>query len=141
MRVVLDTNVIVSAHIYPENVPGAILERWSADAFELIVSTSLLDEYRRVMGYERIQPLHGLTNEEIDRSIDRLKEGGTSVIPGPRKNVVAADPDDGIFVACAVAGQADYIVSGDRHLLDLGQHEGIRIIRPAIFLTLLEYER
>lgn len=92
------------------------------------------------MGYERIQKRHGLTNEEIDRSINRFKEGGTNVTLGPRKRVVSADPDDDIFVACAVAGQADYIVSGDRHLLDLGQHEGIRIVRPAIFLMLLERE-
>ena len=51
--------------------------------------------------------------------------------------VIAADPSDDMVLACAVAGKADYIVSGDPHLLDLGEYEGIRIVSPAVFVSIL----
>ena len=51
---------------------------------------------------------------------------------------VASDPDDDVVIATATAGRADYIVSGDRHLLEIGEHGGIRIVRPATFLVILD---
>ncbi|HEX8228447.1 MAG TPA: putative toxin-antitoxin system toxin component, PIN family, partial [Chloroflexia bacterium] len=53
-------------------------------------------------------------------------------------DAIASDPDDNKFLECAVAGGADYIVSGDKHLLSLGEYEGIRILSPADFLRVLE---
>lgn len=66
---------------------------------------------------------------------------GIRVDPDLQPKVVIADPDDDVVVACAVAGDADYIVSGDRHLLKLGEHNDIPILRPTIFLALLDDER
>lgn len=140
MKAVLDTNVIISAYMAPASVPGTIIERWGAGAFEIIVSERLLAEYRRVMSYPRIQQKHRLTEDEIDQSLTRFRKKGIHTNPGVIANVVAADSDDDIFVACAVDGNADYIVSGDRHLLDIGEHEGIRVLRPVVFLALLDEE-
>lgn len=53
---------------------------------------------------------------------------------------VSADPDDTKFLECALAGGADYIVSGDAHLLNVGQHEGIQIVSPAAFLSVLNQQ-
>ena len=54
------------------------------------------------------------------------------------RRVVAADPTDEIYLAAAAEGLAEYVVSGDRHLLDIGQHDGIRIVAPRAFLSILE---
>lgn len=66
MKVVLDTNVIISAYMAPAGIPGAIIERWDAGAFEIIVSERLLAEYRRVMSYPHIQQQHRLTEDGIE---------------------------------------------------------------------------
>lgn len=140
MRAVLDTNVIVSAFINTNSIPSAVVQHGHAGVFEIVVSSVLLAEYRRVLGYPHIRRVHGLDVHGIERAISQLNVVEVLVDPNVHQKVVAADPDDDIFIACAVAGEADYIVSGDRHLLDIGEHRGIRILRPAIFLALLDSE-
>lgn len=140
MRAVLDTNVIVSAFINANSIPSTIVHRGKDKTFELIVSGALLAEYRRVLGYPHIQRLHRLTSDEVEKSIAGLKAAEIYVDPSVHQRIVTADPDDDIFIACAVAGDADYIVSGDKHLLKIGEHRGIRILQPAVFLALLNEE-
>jgi predicted nucleic acid-binding protein len=75
-----------------------------------------------------------------DSKGDRLLRRSTDVTPSVRLQGVTAYPKDDKLVECAVAGGAEMIVSGDRHLLEHGSHEGIRIISPAAFVTYLEME-
>jgi hypothetical protein len=79
-----------------------------------------------------------LAEEELDLWVDALRAIALVVEGRVSRPVVQADPADDIYIAAAAEGLADYIVSGDRHLLDLGEHEGIRIVTPREFLDLLE---
>jgi uncharacterized protein len=140
VQIVIDTNVIVSSYMFPGAIPGAIIEHWHGHAFELLVSTSLIAEYERVLHYPHIRSRITLEEDELARSIQIVRKRGILVEPNDDLRVVAADSDDDIGVATAVAGNADFVVSGDRYLLDLGEHRGIRIIAPAIFLAILEHD-
>ena len=138
MRIVLNTNVLVSALLSPGSVPGAVLAGWTADDYTLLVSELLIAEYLRLLERPRLQSKHRKGQEEIHALIAQFRSNGVLVQTDILTRVVAADSDDDIVVATAVAGEADFIVSGDRHLLDLGEHAGIRVVAPAIFLAILE---
>ena len=139
MRAVLDANVVVSALIRPQGPPGQILVRLLRDsAFELIASPATLDELRRSLRYPRIRKYFRLPEEELDLWVDALGAVAVVVEGNVSRSVVTADPADDIYIAAAADGLADYIVSGDRHLMDLVEHGGIRIVTPRTFLTLLE---
>jgi len=139
VRAVLDANVVVSALIRPQGPPGQILVRLLRDsAFELIASPATLDELRRSLRYPRIRKYFRLPEEELDLWVDALGAIAVVVEGNVSRSVVTADPADDIYIAAAADGLADYIVSGDRHLMDLVQHGGIRIVTPRTFLTLLE---
>ncbi len=139
MRAVLDANVVVSALIRPQGPPGQILVRLLRDsAFELIASPATLDELRRSLRYPRIRKYFRLPEEELDLWVDALGAIAVVVEGNVSRSVVTADPADDIYIFAAGDGLADYIVSGDRHLMDLVEHGGIRIVTPRTFLTLLE---
>ena len=138
MKVVLDTNVVVSRFISPTGVPARLIARWTRGAFDLLASEPILIEYQQALTYSHVIKLHGYTNAEIADWIREVREVSITVIPVDTLRVVSADPKDDIFVECAVAGGADYIVSGDKHLLSLGEYQGIRILSPAEFLRVLE---
>jgi uncharacterized protein len=139
VRVVLDANVFVSALIRPEGPPGRILVRVIREgAFELVASPATLEELRRTLRYPKVRKSLRLTDEELDLWVDALRAIALVVEGRVSRHVVQADPADDIYIAAAAEGLADYIVSGDRHLLDLGEHEGIRIVTPREFLDLLE---
>jgi putative PIN family toxin of toxin-antitoxin system len=140
VRAVLDANVLVSALIRPQGPPGSILLRLLRDgAFDLVASPAILDELRRAIRYPRVRKyLHG-SEEDLDLHVEALQAVAIMVEGRSTGRIVAADPADDIYVAAAAEGLAEYIVSGDRHLLDLGGHEGIRILTPREFLDLLEH--
>lgn len=131
MRVVLDTNVVLSG-IFFGGVPGRILSAWSDGRFQLVLSPEILDEYRRAgtelarRSAERgvaLAPILGLiaTNAAL---ID--------VLPLPQP--VSQDPDDDKFLAAALAARAALVVSGDRHLLAVSEWQGIRVLSPRQFV-------
>ncbi len=139
MRAVLDANVIVSGLIRPDGPPGRLLLRLLRDsAFELVASPATLDELRRSLGYPRVRKYLRPRDEEIDLWADALGLIAVIVEGNVRRRVVRADPGDDIYIAAATEGLADYIVSGDLHLLDLAEHGGIPIVTPRAFLSLLE---
>ena len=141
MRVVLDTNVIVSAAINATSKPAQLINHWERGTFELVLSYSVLAEYRRVLNYPHIRKAHNLSPQEVEDIVLEYEDDAEILVHIEVQDaVVAADPDDDIVVATAVAGNADFIVSGDRHMLDLGEYRGISIIAPAIFLAILEHE-
>lgn len=128
MRVVLDTNVLVSA-VFFGGVPRRILEAWRDGRFQLVLSAEILDEYQRVgqvlsaqyAGVD-LEPFLGLLAVEAE------------FIDAPNlSTTVSADPDDDKFFACAAAGAVVVIVSGDRHLLDHDGWLGVRVLRPRQF--------
>ena len=140
MRVVFDTNVIISAAISPGSPPTLIHTAWNQDRFELLVSPDLLAEYRRALSYERVRRRHRKSDDELDALVLDYELAGVLVEPDERLAIVTADPDDNRILECAVAGEATHIVSGDRHLLTLGEYDKIPILDPRAFLELLEDE-
>jgi putative PIN family toxin of toxin-antitoxin system len=138
VKVVLDTNVVVSAYLAPRGPAGAILRLAEEQRFTLAISSSLLEEYERVLNYPHLQVLHRKTAADLTQIVVRLAKLGERVTPVNRLIAVAADPDDDKFLACAIEAGARLIVSGDKHLLDLGSYEGIQILPVVASLRLFD---
>jgi putative PIN family toxin of toxin-antitoxin system len=137
VRIVLDTNVVVSALLWrgtPHRLRDAI--RRNPDT-QLFTSAALLDELAKVLARpfatRRLAPI-GTSARTL---IADYALAADVVTPLAVPSVIAADPDDDHVIAAAGAARADLIVSGDRHLLDLGTHDGIRIATPAGALALI----
>ena len=140
MRVVIDTNVVVSAPLSSTGVPAQILEAWRLDAFELVVSEPILAEYRKSLSYEPVLARHQMSQEEIAEIVEGFREFAVLVEPNQKIEAVPDDAEDNKFIECALAGEAAYIVSGDSHLLALRHYQDIQILSPAAFFTLLREE-
>jgi putative PIN family toxin of toxin-antitoxin system len=138
LRVVLDTNVFVSSLLSRKGAPSKVLDEWRAGKYLLVTSPSIISEIRRVLTAPRIKKKYRLGEEEIERLIDLLKREAV-IVPGSPgvEGVITRDPEDHKFLACALDAGADLIVSGDRHLLDLGEHRGIPIITVQEFMKKL----
>ncbi len=132
MRLVLDTNTLVSGVISPAGPPRRLLDGARTQVFELCSSATLLAELLDVLSREKfITRLEqaGLTPQNI---VAELRRFATMVAPQEVPRVIEHDPDDDHVLACAFAGRADLIVSGDKHLHRLGgQYEGIPIVTAA----------
>src|SRR5437867_33202 len=114
MRVVLDTNTVISRYLSPFGPPAQIFQYWEQGAFTLIVSEPILAEIERVFSYPRITKRLRLSAEEIAEIIDGFATFGELVTPKQHLRVVEADPDDDMLIECAVEGKADYLVSGNK---------------------------
>jgi uncharacterized protein len=137
IRAVLDANVIVSAVLTTTGVPAQILDAWRTEDFALLVSSPILEEVARVLEYPRIARLHRWTRAKIRAFVAELAYLGIMTPGKVTLNVIRDDPADNRYLECAVEGAADYLVSGDRDLLDLQEHGGIRIVSPkAVFEVL-----
>ena len=140
MKIVLDTNVIVSRYMSRRGAPARLYERWEQGHFDVLVTDSILDEYADVFSRPGIQRRTGVVGDEVGILIAEIARNALVVEPEDAVTNVSADPDDDIFLECAVAGSADYIVSGDQHLLALGSFRGIAIVPPAMFVLILDDE-
>lgn len=127
----MDTNVLVSGLLFG-GVPGQILTAWTSGAFGLVVSPSILSEYRRV-GRELAQGRPTLDGA-LDSLLALIAVHATVVDAAPLEAPVSADPDDEQFLAAALAGDAAWIVSGDKHLLAVSGWSGITVLKPRAFL-------
>lgn len=141
LRVVLDTNVFISASFRRLSpIPNQIYQALKTKQFILITSPSILEEIEEVSAREKIMRLTGMPENERMQFIENLIEIGL-VVPGNSDvQVIQDDPDDNKFLSAAIEGFADYIVSGDDDLLNLREYENIRIVSPNDFLTILERE-
>ena len=141
MKAVLDTNVVISGVIKGEGPPGQILRLLlQEEQFVSVTSLEILAEIKEVLGREKIRKYHGWTDEQIDAFIVFMYVRSLVIESKLSVNVIPEDPDDNKFLACAQEGKADYLVSGDDHLLALKAYEGTRIIPPATFLAVLQSE-
>ena len=126
--VVADTNVLVSALLFG-GLPGEFLDLAFAGSFRLVTSRALLDELDEKL---RIKFEVSVADAELIRS--RLVEISELVSTSPCLSVIKDDPDDDRVLECAVAGRADTIISGDRHLKKLGAYDGIPILTVRQFM-------
>ena len=133
IRAVLDTNILVSATLVSEGHPARIVDLWEKRQFVLLLSPLLLEEVQEVLRYPRLRRRHGWSDEEIDAYVNRLTEMAVFTAGQLKVSVVSQDPDDDVLIACALEGKADFLVTGDQHLLSLESYEGIQIVAPARF--------
>lgn len=133
MRVLLDTNVIVSALTYHGN-ENRVLQLGDDGWFELILSELIVNEARRVLLRK-----FGWLQADADETLSKLRDGAVIVDPPEFINVVPDNHPDNRVLECAVHASVDYLVTGDRkHLLPLGEFEGVKILRAPEFLALLD---
>ncbi len=139
VRAVLDANVIASALIRPAGPPGRIVSRLLEDrAFELVASSSILEEWGRCLRYPRVRKRTGLSDSEIDLWVAGLALVAEVVTASVGSIRVPADPTDEMYLAAALEGHAGFVVSGDSHLLSLGELAEVRVISARSFLALIE---
>ena len=131
MNVVIDTNVFISSMITPGGMPGKVIDLWKTGGITLCLSQPILEEYLEVIAR------FGITKDPAVARLLRLFEGRQNqlYVPWtPTIKVIEDDPKDNMFIECAVAAGARYIISGDRHLVGLKEFQEIRILSPADFL-------
>jgi putative PIN family toxin of toxin-antitoxin system len=130
MRAVLDTNVLISA-VISTGVCHDVLVSGFRGEFEIIVSVATLTEFRETL--LKYPEKFNMDETEIQREVETVRYFAEFVDPEERITVVEDDPDDDKFLEAAVAGNVDYVVTGDQHLLNLGSFRGIEIVDPRTF--------
>lgn len=135
LRVVLDTNVLLSGIAYPASVPGKILSAWRHGSVDVLLSAYILEELRRVL--PRLAHRHGLTLAEIDDLVDALSIQAEVIEPLPSVEPDLRDVNDqpvlDTLLAATKASGADYLITGDKDLLAIA--ERYPIVTPAKFWT------
>ena len=132
-KVVLDTNVLVSAIMYGGK-PRAIVEAALAGTIEMYISEAIVGELEGVLG----RPQFGLSGQFVRSTIAELAALAEWVTPERHLDVVRDDPSDNLVLDCAVGAEADYLVTGDSHLLRLGMYGNVRIVYPQEFVQILQ---
>ena len=130
IRVVIDTNVIITALYFYRGNPWRIVV-WAIEGnIQNITSEFILREVRHVLEKKFLwQP------REIENAIIQIETFSEKVSPKKHLTVIPYAPDNRIL-ECALAGEADFIISGDRHLTDLQEYQGLMIVNPATFVTI-----
>lgn len=131
MRVVLDSNILFSALISPHGFPDAIYRAWRAARFVVVTSRTQLDEIRLASRYPKFQAV--LQPAKVGTMLNNLQRA--MVLDRLTIKIETDDPDDAFLLAMATAGDADYLVTGDRRagLLQRGNIGRTRIVTPAVF--------
>lgn len=139
MKIVVDTNVIVSGLRKGSNPPFQILDLWRNGEIDILASEETIAELERVLRYPRVRRLTSLSEERIQVFIEEFRKEIILIEVEHEVDAVPNDPTDNTFLALAVAGGAAYIVTGDaKHLITLKSYQGIEILSPAAFLTLYQ---
>ena len=121
LRVVLDTNVLVSATI-TQGKQFEFLELAKLGKIKIVTSPSIVEEFKEV-----------ISREQVSVAIKQILEIAEIVIPQHKLNVIREDIDDNVVLECALESNADFIVSGDFHLLELKSYQNIKIVNATEF--------
>jgi uncharacterized protein len=141
LKLVLDANQFASGLIKPNSNPGKILELLKENKIELILSPGIIKETKRILLYPKIQKYHQKTPEEIDIYFQDIIIFAWMVEGNEPVNVIEDDPTDNKYLASAIEGEADFIISGDHHLLDLGSYQQTKIVNATEFLSIWEKQK
>ncbi|MBI5047540.1 MAG: putative toxin-antitoxin system toxin component, PIN family [Deltaproteobacteria bacterium] len=132
MKVVIDTNVLVSSFQNPDGNPKKIIDMWKRGDFIFCISEAILLEYIEVLDRMNIP------KQKIKEMAELFKmRAYVEIISDTiRIDIIKDDPNDNKFIECAVAANAQYIISGDKHLKALKEYGNIKILSPSEFLNL-----
>lgn len=129
IKVVIDTNVFVSG-IFFSGPPSRILKAWQEDRIQIAASEDIITEYKRVIDTFSVQ----FEDINFDPILELLLIEAELVPSYSFTEPVCEDPDDDKFLACAIASKSKYIISGDKHLLKIGNYVNSSIVTPRYFL-------
>ena len=125
MRITVDTNFLISATQWDNSVAHKLLIKLIKTNVEIFTIKEILDEFSKVLKRD-----FKYREEETDEIIQKVLCFTTLVEPKEKVNVVKNDPDDNIIIECALASKSSYILTYDKHLLNIKDYEGIKIIKP-----------
>lgn len=135
MRVVLDTNVIISGLNFPGN-ERLVLDLARRRRFDLYLSPFILGEVSRVLALK-----FGWEGGRVTQALSMLRDAATIIEPPQSLDVIDDNEADNRILECALASSADYLVTGDRrHLLPIGEYEGTAIVNAPRFLSRIEID-
>lgn len=134
VKVVIDTNVIVSAAKSTDGNPAQIFEMLLLEEITNYTTKEIIEEMKEVLARPRIK-LNLLEQEFIINNYGKFSIKIETIY---KFDIIKEDPDDNKFLECAVDGKVDYIISGDDHLLKLKEFKGIKIMTPAEFVKLMQ---
>jgi len=134
VRLVIDTNILISALLASTSLPAHLIDLWREGRFDVLTSAEQVDELMRVTRYPKIRA--HLIPATAGRLINEMRDLGVRVADLPAVTM-CADPYDNYLLAMAAAGRADFLITGDkRDLLGIRLYEGARILSVRDFLTL-----
>ena len=136
MIVVLDANVVLSAILFGGK-PKLVLEKALSGSIQLVISEALVNELQGVLQ----RPKFELNAQLVQTIVSEYASIASWIEPPEHFNAVLDDPSDNLFLDCAVAAKADYLVTGHRHLLNLGIFRRIKIVSADSFIDILSSER
>lgn len=141
VKATLDTNVLISGFALDDGPPKLIVKSWINNAFTLVLSSEILTEFSEVIRRSKIRTRYGLSETEISLMIKLLQT--KSILTGAYVEPIIKirDDKDNVILGTALAGHADFLVSGDKDLLVLKNHKTIgklKIVTPNEFLAVLE---
>ena len=113
------------------------MDAWRSGLFDLLIRDDIIVEIGEVLRRPQIKKRHGWDDKQIDDFLEVLRDVAI-VTPGALQvTAIVGDPDDDMYLACAIEGEADYVVSGDEHIRQLGSYRGVPIVSPTQFLGIL----
>lgn len=136
MRIVADTNTVVSGSLWP-GTPRTLLDAARGGEFQLVTSKPLLDEFTRVITRTKFQGRIERAGQTVTALLAAYSDLAEEVVPANITPTILADPADDAVLAAALGGYADLIVSGDAHLLNLVRFHHIRIVTVGYALTVI----
>lgn len=139
LKAVLDTNQFVSSIISKKGVSFQLLQAWREHAYILITSREIIKEIEQALRYPHITKKYHLQEEDIESFIHLIEHEAVVLPASLRVDVIKEDPDDNKILACALEAGAQYIVSGDSHLLNLRRYKDITIVTAREFLKTIDF--
>ena len=138
MKITLDTNVLVSAFISKQGQPAAVLDIiLTFPEIELVMSEPILAEFKDVLMRQEVRKRFSYSHKDVNRVVNAIRYASTIVEIRSDFKVVSEDPKDDVIVNTAFDGNADFIVSGDRHLQRLRGFKGVKIVNPRSMLNII----
>jgi uncharacterized protein len=137
VKVVLDTNVVISAVLSHDGIPAKIFEMLLSGNIQNYTTKEIVEEIKDVL--ERLKITKLVDNIQRRWIITNFEQSSICIKPSVNLTIIKNDPDDNKFLECAVSAQAKYIISGDTHLTDLKRYHDILIVTPTEFFRIIKH--
>ena len=135
IKAVLDANIYISSIFWEKGNPHKIIEKIINQEIQAFISNEILEELKKVLKRDFDEP-----NELIEDQIKLIKEYSEIIETSEKINIIQEDADDNKIIECAISANANYIITGDNHLLKLKEFRGIKIVNSKDFLEITNQE-